>query len=227
MSQWKSFKIVSTTFRFTPVDSGRAQLDTQRQSTAVTNNASSNVAFKNLLAFFVIDQGNRDINPVELCGSQAWAAPQSGPPPAGTISSGKVYSLGGDTANLCDTSVRKRLVSSYDRKSFSFTIYPVKKESPIYQIKTVLRSLTSTPTDYIRQSGWASCDDWIKMFTGAWSSAAELPNNSLFCGTLSTPALSCGIVLPTRFDYAGNPLQIPLWRVQVTQKVRFKGLRST
>lgn len=228
MSQWKSFKIVSTKFTFTPVDSGRAQLDTQRQSTSVTNNATSNVAFKNLIAAFVIDQGNRGtINPVELCGSQAWQAPQAGPPPAGTISSGKVYSLGGDTANLCDVSVRKRLVSSTDRKSFSFTIYPVKKDSPIYQIKTVLRSLTSTPTDYIRQSGWASCDDWIKMFTGAWSSAAELPNNALFNGTLSTPPLSVGIVLPTRFDYAGNPLQIPLWRVIVTQKVRFKGLRST
>ena len=110
-SQWKSFKIISTTYTFEPVDLGRGDLDTERQSAAVTNNATSHIDTKNQLAWFVIDQGNRDIDPLELCGQRAWQAPLPGPPPAGILNSGKVYSLGSDTGNLCDTSVKRRLFS--------------------------------------------------------------------------------------------------------------------
>lgn len=178
-SQWKSFRVKSTTYRFEPVDSGRGHLDTLIPSAGLApKNATSDVDFKNLLAWFVIDNGNRDINQNELVGSNAWQAPLPGPPPAGVFNSGKVFSLGSDTANLTDTSVKRRLVSSSDRKSFSFTIYPPKKESPLYQTKEVLRSLTSTPTDYLRAGAWASCDDWTKMNTGGWSTTAELPNVS-------------------------------------------------
>lgn len=228
MSQWKSFRVKSTTYRFEPVDSGRGHCDTQIPPTGSTENVTTDIDFKNLLAWFVIDNGNRDINTNELVGSDAWQAPQPGPPPTGLLNTGKVFSLGSDTANLTDTSVKRRLVSSNDRKSFTFTIYPPKKESPLYQSKEVLRSLTSNPTDYLRAGAWASCDDWNKMFTGAWSTAAELPNNAAFNGTLGQVApLSVSCILPTRYDAAGNVLQIPLWRVSVKQLIEFKGLRAT
>ncbi len=99
-SQWKSFRVKSTTYRFEPVSSGRSYLDTQTIPSGTTENATSSVDFRNILAWFVIDNGNRDINSNELVGSDAWQAPQPGPPPAGVINSGKVFSLGSDTANL-------------------------------------------------------------------------------------------------------------------------------
>lgn len=71
-SQWKSFKIISTTWRFEPVDSGRGYLDTQIPTAASTKNTTSSVDFRNLLAWFVIDQGNRDIDTSQLVGTAAW-----------------------------------------------------------------------------------------------------------------------------------------------------------
>ena len=223
-SQWKSFRVKSTTYTFTPVQTGRGDLDAQTNS-AVLNNASAQVDYHNLLCWFVIDQGNRDINPNEI---MTWSAPLPGPPPLGLLNSGKLYSLGSDTANLCDTSVKKRVVSSSDRRSFKFTVYPPKKDAPIYQNKGVLRSLTSQPTDELRLGTWASCDDWSKFNTGGWSSAAELPNNAIFGAFTGQGApLSVGMVTPIRFDAAGNALQCPMWRISVKQVIEFKGLRST
>jgi len=66
-SQWKAFRVKSTTYRFEPVDSGRGHLDTLIPSSGLApKNATSDVDFKNLLAWFVVDNGNRDINPTEL-----------------------------------------------------------------------------------------------------------------------------------------------------------------
>ncbi|MBA7675973.1 hypothetical protein ES703_84212 [subsurface metagenome] len=226
MSQWKSFRIKSTTWTFEPVGTGRQGVDAERNvATVSSSNGTSAVDYKNLLCWFVIDQGNREINANEI---MTWSAPLSGTPPVGLTNSGKLCSLGSDTANLCDTSVKRRLCNSSDRKTFKFTIYPPKKESPLYQFKNVVRGLTSAPQDYLRPGAWAQCDDWTKFFTGAWSSAAELPNNAAFGSSLGQVApLSISMITPVRFDANGVPVQVPMWRVSVKQVIEFKGLRST
>ena len=226
MSQWKSFRVKSTTWTFEPVGTGRQGVDAERNGvTATSSNGTSQVFYHGLLCWFVIDQGNREINTNEI---MTWSAPLSGTPPVGLLNSGKLCSLGSDTANLCDTSVKRRLLNSTDRKAFKFTIYPPKKESPLYQVKNVVRGLTSAPQDYLRAGAWAQCDDWIKFFTGGWSSAAELPNNAAFGSTLGQVApLSISCITPVRFDDSGLPVQVPMWRVSVKQVIEFKGLRST
>lgn len=224
MSMYKSYRILSTKYTFTPFDSGRGLVDGNLLNTATIKNANSRINYKNLLFWSVVDNGTRNKEPTELVGSNAWGPPLAGPNP--TPFSGYKYSLNSDTANLNDKTVKCRYINSSDRKSFSITVYPTPRNSPLWNIKSVIRNSASVPIAELRAGGWYQTEDWTDFKNGAWT-GAQAPNNAVFGGTQQHSPLSLGCRLPQRYDNTGSDAQVPLYRVIVTQKVKFRGLIST
>ena len=225
MKQYKSYRVMSTTFSFTPFNSGRGLLDMQEQSLPSVQNSISALSYKNLFLWSVIDNGQRHFEPTELVGSLAWKAPLPGPGPALNFSGHKYSISSSDSVNICDKSVKCRYVSSTDKKGFSITVYPPKKMSPLWQIKEIIRTTASIPTDYMRPGGWYHCADWEDFQGNAWlpSPSPEGANYAAFGGVQLTPPLSIGLRLNQRLDSTGSPEQIPWARVIVSQKIMFKG----